>query len=144
MKKKDKARDASFVAFVEEQLASLGGVRSKSMFGGYGLYARDVFFACVDDGRLYFRVDDATRPRYEERGMGPFAPMPQMVMKGYYEVPVEVIEDAAELARWAREAMAAAPRKKAKAAAKAERKPAARGEWKAAVSKKKAAAKKRK
>ena len=118
MKKKDKARDASFVAFVEEQLAPLGGVRSKSMFGGYGLYARDVFFACVDDGRLYFRVDDTTRPLYEERGMGPFTPMPQMVMKSYYEVPVEVIEDAAELARWAREAMAAAPKKKAGAQAK--------------------------
>ena len=116
--KKDKARDASFVAFVEEQLAPLGGVRSKSMFGGYGLYARDVFFACVDDGRLYFRVDDTTRPLYEERGMGPFTPMPQMVMKSYYEVPVEVIEDAAELARWAREAMAAAPKKKAAAKGK--------------------------
>lgn len=116
MKKKDKARDASFVAFLEEQLASLGGVRSRSMFGGYGLYARDVFFACVDDGRLYFRVDDATRPRYEERGMGPFTPMPAMVMKSYYEVPVDVIEDAAELVRWARAAMAAAPSKAAKGA----------------------------
>jgi DNA transformation protein len=113
MKKKDRARDASFVAFVEEQLAALGGVRSRSMFGGYGLYARDVFFACVDDGRLYFRVDDSTRPRYVERGMGPFAPMADMVMKSYYEVPVDVIEDAGELVRWARDARAAAPKKKA-------------------------------
>ena len=144
MKKKDKVRDASFVAFVEEQLANLGGVRSKSMFGGYGLYAREVFFACVDDGRLYFRVDDATRPRYEERGMGPFTPMPSMVMKSYYEVPVGVIEDAAELARWARDAMAAAPKKKGKGAAKATKKPAvSRGAKKATVSRKKAAAKKR-
>ena len=151
MRKKDKARDASFVAFVEEQLASLGGVRSKSMFGGYGVYARDVFFACIDDGRLYFRVDDATRPRYEEHGMGPFTPMPSMVMKSYYEVPVDVIEDAAELTRWAREAMAAAPskaaksaktgrRKAAKAAGKAStRRPAAR---KVTVKKKSAAKKK--
>ncbi len=118
MKKKDKARDASFVAFVLEQLAPLGDVRAKSMFGGYGVYARDRFFACVDDGRLYFRVDDATRPRYEERGMSPFAPVPQMVMKNYYEVPVDVVENAAELARWARDAMAAVPAKKAKTAAK--------------------------
>jgi len=118
MKKKDKARDASFVAFVVEQLAPLGDVRAKSMFGGYGVYARDRFFACVDDGRLYFRVDDATRPRYEERGMGPFAPMPQMVMKSYYEVPADVIEEAAELVRWARDAMAAVPTKKVKPAAK--------------------------
>jgi len=123
MKKKDKARDASFVAFVVEQLAPLGEVRSKSMFGGHGVYAGERFFACVDDGRLYFRVDDVTRPRYEARGMGPFTPMPKMVMKSYYEVPVDVIEDAAELARWARDAMAAVPAKKKKGAQPAARKP---------------------
>ena len=127
VKKKDKARDASFVAFVEEQLAPLGGVRSKSRFGGYGLYARDVFFACVDDGRLYFRVDDTTRARYEERGMGPFTPMPAMVMKSYYEVPVDVIEDAAELMRWARQAMAAVPSKAAKSAKSSRAKAASAG-----------------
>ncbi len=97
-------RDASFIAFVSEQLSSLGGVRAKSMFGGHGFYARDLFFAVADEGRLYFKVDDGTRPRYESRGMGPFTPAPSMVMKGYYEVPLDVLEDAAELTRWAREA----------------------------------------
>lgn len=105
-------RDASFVAFLVEQLGGLGSVRAKGMFGGHGIYAREVFFAVVDEGRLYFRVDDATRPRYQERGMGPFTPAPSMVMTGYYEVPVDVIEDAAELMRWAREAMVAAPGKR--------------------------------
>ena len=102
-------RDDSFAEFVLEQLAPLGGVRSKSMFGARGLYRRDVFFGIIDDGRFYLRVDEATRPRYEERGMGPFAPLPTRAMKGYYEVPLEVLEDAAELARWAREAVGTAP-----------------------------------
>jgi len=126
-----KGRDATFVAFVVEQLDALGGVRAKSMFGGHGLYARDTFFAVVDDGRLYFKVDDATRPRYEARGMGPFAPSPTMVMRGYFEVPLDVIEDAAELVRWAREACSVAkePRaakKKAKAPVTASRAPRVR------------------
>jgi DNA transformation protein len=115
-----KQKDESFVAFVVEQLAGLGGVRAKRMFGGHGLYARETFFAVVDEGRLYFRVSDATRPKYEARGMGPFAPAPTMgVMRSYYEVPLDVLEDAAELARWAREACAAAPVKKESAAKKA-------------------------
>jgi DNA transformation protein len=126
---KNKAAHASFVAFVVEQLDSLGGVRAKSMFGGHGIYSRDVFFAVVDEGRLYFRVDDETRPRYVERGMGPFTYAPDMAMHGYYEVPVDVLEDAAELARWAREAMKA-KRGKAKRrsapAEKAAQKPAAK------------------
>lgn len=115
VKKRDRARDASFVAFVAEQLEGLDAIRTKSMFGGYGIYSRDTFFAVIDEGRLYFRVSDETRPRYEARGMGPFAPAPTMVMRGYYEVPLEVIEDAAELVRWGREACKAAPVKKAKA-----------------------------
>jgi len=109
-------RDESFVAFAVEQLSALDGVRAKGMFGGHGLYARETFFAVVDEGRLYFKVDDSTRPRYVERGMGPFAPSPSMVMKGYYEVPLDVLEDAPELVRWAREACEVAGAKKARKA----------------------------
>src|SRR6202011_6189680 len=35
----------SFVAFVLEQLDSLGPITAKRMFGGVGLYAGDLFFA---------------------------------------------------------------------------------------------------
>ena len=76
------------------------------MFGGYGIYSGPAFFAVVDEGRLYFRVDDASRPEYEARGMKPFNPM-GAPMLGYWEVPPEVLEDSAELARWARKAVAA-------------------------------------
>src|SRR5882672_5917294 len=105
-KKKGGGRDDSMVSFIVEQLAALGGVRSRSMFGGHGLYKGDSFFGMVGKGRVYFRVDDTTRPKYEAQGMTPFSPDPKMTMKGYYEVPLDVIEDAAELVRWAREAIA--------------------------------------
>lgn len=120
-----KTGEDSMVAFVLEQLAGLGSVRSKSMFGGYGVYKGDVFFAIVDEGRLYFRVDDTTRPNFLARGMKPFMPAPKMEMKAYYEVPLDVLEDSAELVRWAREACAA---KQAAGTAKkrATKKPAAK------------------
>lgn len=38
--------------------------------------------------------------------MGPFAPSETQVLKNYFEVPGEVLEDAEELTAWAREAAA--------------------------------------
>jgi DNA transformation protein len=110
--------DESFTAFVVEQLGGLGIVRSKSMFGGHGLYRDDTLFGMEYKGKIYFRVSDASRPRYEERGMPPFSPGPGMTMKKYYEVPLDVLEHAAELVRWARDAVAAVPEKDAKSATK--------------------------
>jgi len=98
-----------FIAFVVDQLTEFGPVISKRMFGGAGLYSGDLFFAVLDDGRLYFKVDDSNRGDFEAVGMGPFRPMGEggEVMQ-YYEVPVEVLEDATDLARWARKAVTVA------------------------------------
>ena len=38
------------------------------MFGGVGIYDRDVFFALIADDTLYFKVDDSTRPEFVARG----------------------------------------------------------------------------
>ena len=101
-----------FRAFVLEQLArTTPALRARSMFGGVGLYAGDLFFALMDDDALYFKVDDTSRARFEQRGMGPFRPGGDggEVMQ-YYEVPAEVMEDAEALAPWAAEAVEVARR----------------------------------
>ena len=74
------------LAFVLDQLAGLGDLRSRRMFGGVGLYCGDAFFGLIDDGILYLKVDDTTRARYTRRRLKPFAPggMPSM---SYYPVP---------------------------------------------------------
>jgi len=105
-------KDATFLAFVLEQLEALAEVRARAMFGGHGLYSGQSFFGIVYAGRLYFRVDDASRAEYEARGMGPFTPGGDMTMRGYFEVPVDVLEDRSDLARWAARALAATPTKK--------------------------------
>lgn len=92
--------------FVLDRLRSLGDVSCRSMFGGYGLYLGEDFFGILYDGRLYFKTDETTRKKYRSRGMGPFAPSAKQVLKSYYEVPEEVVEDDEELASWAREAAA--------------------------------------
>jgi DNA transformation protein len=114
MRKEDSYRD-----FVLDQLRSLDGVSCRSMFGGYGLYLGEDFFGIVFDGCLYFKTDETTREKYRAKGMGPFAPGEKQVLKSYYEVPEEIVEDDEQLASWAREA--AALKRKGKAPARKKR-----------------------
>ena len=104
----------SFRSFVLDQLArTTPGIRARSMFGGVGIYAADLFFALLDDDTLYFKVDDATRPQFEDRDMAPFRPYGETgEVMGYYQVPAEVLEDAAELGIWVEAALAVARRAK--------------------------------
>ncbi|MDX1611877.1 MAG: TfoX/Sxy family protein [Candidatus Thermoplasmatota archaeon] len=94
-----------FVEYALDQLAQMGEVRAKAMFGGHGIYHGETFFAIVHDGRLYLKVDDATRGAFEEAGMGPFRPYGKQTMASYYEVPGDVLEDEEELVIWARRAV---------------------------------------
>jgi DNA transformation protein len=104
----------SFRGFVIEQLArTTPGIRARDMFGGVGIYAAELFFALLDDDTMYFKVDDATRPQFVERGMAPFRPYGEdgEVMQ-YYEVPADVLEDPEALGVWVDAAIAVARRAK--------------------------------
>ena len=98
--------------FVLEQLRRIAaGVRARSMFGGVGVYAGDLFFALMDDDTLYLKADASTRIRFEARGMGPFRPAGESgeVMQ-YYEVPGDVLEDVELLTPWVEDAVGVAAR----------------------------------
>jgi len=96
----------SFLTFVLEQLDRVPAVSSRRMFGGVGLYSGDLFFAVIDNDTLFFKVDATLAKRYLARGMPPFQPIPgQKPMTGYYQVPPDVLEDADELATWAKESI---------------------------------------
>jgi DNA transformation protein len=104
----------SFRAFALEQLQrTIPDVRARSMFGGVGVYAGDLFFGLMDDDILYFKVDDSNRGRFEERGMGPFRPYGDggEIMQ-YYEVPADVLEDVDLLASWVEASVAVARKAK--------------------------------
>lgn len=104
-------KDADFLEFVLDQLSRIPAVTSRRMFGGIGLYQGPVFFAIIDDGRLYFVTDDETRACYVSRRMGPFEYTPGKFIRTYYEVPIDVLENDTELQEWAREAVAAQKRR---------------------------------
>lgn len=93
-----------FKDFVLDQLSELQGLTCRAMFGGYGLYHREKFFGIIHKGRLYFKTDQTTAPRYRDRGMKPFKPTSNQTLKNYYEVPVQILEASDDLTAWASQA----------------------------------------
>jgi DNA transformation protein len=100
---------SGFREFVLGQLAEVRDLYAKPMFGGLGLYSGDVFFGIVARDVLYLKVDDTNRAEYEQSGSRPFKPYADRpsTMR-YYNVPAAVVEDAADLAQWARRAITVA------------------------------------
>lgn len=107
-----------------ELLAPLGAVRAKRMFGGHGLYVDELFVAIIAFDRLYLKVDDETRPRFEAAGCQPFVyeGKGSPVTMSYWTVPAEAMESPALMQPWARLAVAAALRARARKPSAAPRK----------------------
>jgi DNA transformation protein len=106
---------AEFRDFVLDQLARVPDLKSKRMFGGVGLYSGERFFGIVAADELFFKVDDSNRAAYEAAGSEPFRPvLDRPVSMSYWRVPLEVLEDPAELVDWANAAVRAAANAPAK------------------------------
>ena len=91
----------SFTQYVLEQLHELE-IHEKKMFGGYGLYHKDVFFAIIYDGELYFKTNQETKKKYSTH---PFKPNKKQTLHNYQAVPAHVLEDEEQLSKWAQEAI---------------------------------------
>ena len=90
-----------FKDFVLDQLNDMRQVKCRAMFGGYGLYQHTAFFGIIHKGRLYFKVTPATVAQYKIHGMKPFRPNSKQTLRSFYEVPIEIVEDAEQLTDWA-------------------------------------------
>ena len=108
------------------RLTPLGEVRARPMFGGFGFYAEDLFFALLMQGQLYFKIDDASRPIYEKHGVELFRPAPDRpdLVFRYCKVPAAVF-DGPDLIAWAEAAVGTARRDRDRKKARAE----ARSAW---------------
>jgi DNA transformation protein len=93
-------RNNSFKDFVLEQLQGLEDVRCVPMFGGFGLYLGERFFGIIGEGKLYFKTNEKTREQYIEYGSGPFIASEKQILKNYYEVPIDVLENPDILKEW--------------------------------------------
>ena len=95
---------------VDRLLELVDGASQRRMFGGRGIYAEGAMFAIEHGERVYLKVDEESRPEFEELGSGPFEPNERQTLRSFYELPDEVAADDAELAAWAHRAIEAARR----------------------------------
>ncbi len=94
-------QDESFKDFIVDQLREMDGIEARRMFGGHGLYQDETFFGIVHKGKLFFKINETTIAAYRKLKMKPFCPNGKQTLKSYYQVPVEIIEDADGLRQWA-------------------------------------------
>jgi DNA transformation protein len=101
---------AELVSHCLELLSPLGQVRARRMFGGWGLYAGEVFVALIAEQRLYLKVDDDTREAFARAGCVPFVYTGQgkPVTMSYWTVPDDAMDSPALMTPWARLALQAA------------------------------------
>jgi DNA transformation protein len=103
----------SFADFLREQLAPLGRVTLRRMFGKTGVFCDGLMFAMVTEDVLYFRVDDGNRAAFDEsRAFPPLAYTKQgrAIDLSFWRAPDRLFDEPDELVDWARTALGAARR----------------------------------
>jgi DNA transformation protein and related proteins len=98
----------SFIDFLKENLAPLGVISVRKMFGGAGIYCNGQIFGIISDDVLYFKVDDETRPAFEAEATGPFRyPLKdgEQVMNSYWRAPERLFDEPDDFRAWARTAL---------------------------------------
>lgn len=96
------------VTHAQELFAPLPGLRVKPMFGGWGFYSEELFFALVAFDNLYLKADAASQGPFEAAGSQPFRythPDGRVATMGYWTAPEEALESPAAMAPWARSAL---------------------------------------
>jgi DNA transformation protein and related proteins len=106
-----------FAEFLSDQLAPLGRITLRRMFGKTGVFCDGFMLGMVSDNTLYFRVDDDNRTAF--KGAESFPPL-NYKKKGstidlsFWRAPERLFDEPDELVTWARAALAAARRVAAK------------------------------
>ena len=103
----------SFAEFLREQLAPLGRIAVRRMFGKTGVFCDGLMFAVVTDDTLYFRVDDGNQAAFEEAKSFPplnYGKQGRTIDLSFWRAPERLFDEPDELLTWARAALAAAGR----------------------------------
>src|SRR6266702_8124843 len=107
----------TYADFLREQLAPLGRLSMRRMFGKTGVFCDGVMFAMVTDNTMYFRVDDHNREIFKEAESSPplnYAKQGATIDLSFWRVSERLFDEPEELVAWSRAALAAAQRIAAK------------------------------
>jgi len=104
---------ASFAELLREQLAPLGRMTMRRMFGKTGVFCDGLMLGMVRDDTLYFRVDEGNRAAFKEAEAFPplnYAKKGGTIDLSFWRAPERLFDEPDELVAWARAALAAARR----------------------------------
>jgi DNA transformation protein and related proteins len=107
----------SFAEFLRDQLAPLGGISTRRMFGKTGVFCDGVMIAMVTDDTLFLRVDEQSRAAFKEAEAYPplnYRKKGATIDLAFWRAPDRLFDEPDELVTWARIALAAARRVAAK------------------------------
>jgi DNA transformation protein len=107
----------SFAEHLREQLAPLGHVTLRRMFGKTGVFCDGLMLGMVRDDALYFRVDAHNRAVFKEAEAFPslnYEKGGSTIDLSFWRVPERLFDEPDEFVTWARAALNAARRVAAK------------------------------
>ena len=93
-----------FTDYLQEVFENFGSVSARRMFGGYGIYHRDIMFALVQNDTLYLKADDVIAEHFIARDLGQFAYKRngKWIKLSFYQAPEELFEDRELACEWAK------------------------------------------
>lgn len=101
---------SSLAGYVTEQLAFLGPISNRSIFGAVGIFIEDRLLGIVSNGVLYLHTGPVNRDDYLARGARQFKPYPNAfdLTTDHHAVPEDIVGDVEQLKRWGERALLAA------------------------------------
>src|ERR1700739_4885225 len=111
------AASERFAEVLSDQLAPLGRITLRCMFGKTGVFCDGFMLGMVRDNTLYFRVDDDNRTAFKEAESFPplnYEKKGGTIDLSFWRAPERLFDEPDELVTWARAALAAARRVAAK------------------------------
>ncbi len=120
----------SFAEFLREQLAPLGRITTRRMFGKTGVFCDGFMLGMVTENTLFCRVDEHNQTAFAEAASFPplnYEKGGQLIDLAFWRVPERLFDEPEELVEWARAAWAAARRVAATRTTPRRKKPRGRG-----------------
>lgn len=106
-----------FADFLCDQLAPLGRITLRRMFGKTGLFCDGLMLGIVSEDTLYFRVDEQNCTAFKEAEAHPplnYKKQGAIIDLAFWRAPERLLDEPDELIAWARKALEAATRVAAK------------------------------
>ena len=92
-----------FLEYIQDLLSPFGEFKSRSMFGGYGIYKNGMIIAIIIDEELYFKADQEVKTYFESFGSEQFSYFSKngkKVHMSYWKAVPDILEQQDLMERW--------------------------------------------